>query len=178
MNITTQQIVSLSEEFGVDWKIVQAFLMTEGSGRGFSKDGKIKIQFEPHVFRKYTGITIVNKVDVQSKEYEAYEKAYKLDPDAAMLSTSWGIMQVMGYNHKSCGYDAVTKMVGEMKLAEFYQVKAGLTFIKNFPKLMDALKVKDWKTVARLYNGPDYASHQDPKLHYDYKLKHNYEKIA
>jgi hypothetical protein len=171
--ITTEQIKSIASEFGIDWKLIQAFILTESSGAGFSKDGKVKIQFEPHVFRRYTGITIENKVDVQSKEWEAYEKAYSIDSESAMLSTSWGLMQVMGFNYKICGYDSVGRMVGEMKISELYQVKAGIKYILHFPRLVAALKAKDWHTVARMYNGPKY---QEGKYHI--KFETNYNKIA
>ena len=41
-------------EFGFDEAVLRAFVEIESGGKGFDeKTGKLIIQFEPHVFKKY-----------------------------------------------------------------------------------------------------------------------------
>jgi len=155
----------LADEFGVELRALKAVLKVESSGSGFGKDGKVKIQFEPYHFRKYTDIRIDNGVEGQTVEYEAYFKAVEIDQKAAMLSTSWGLGQIMGFNHKAAGYSVVDNMVLSFNASEYYQLKGMLNFIKSNKKLYQALKDKDWATFARYYNGKYYK-----KFNYDTRL--------
>ena len=155
----------LADKFKIELRALKAVLKVESAGSGFSKDGRIKIQFEPYHFRKYTGIRISNGVKGQKIEYEAYFKAVKIDEESAMLSTSWGLGQIMGFNHKASGYSTVQEMVSTFNSSGYYQLEGMLNFIKSNRKLYQALKDKDWATFAYYYNGKYYK-----KWHYDEKL--------
>lgn len=159
----------LADEFGVELRALKAVLKVESSGSGFGKSGKVKIQFEPYHFRKYTNVRITNGVEGQTVEYKAYFKAVKIDQEAAMLSTSWGLGQIMGFNHKAAGYKVVDNMVLSFNASEYYQLKGMLNFIKSNKKLYQALKDKDWATFARYYNGKYYK-----KFNYDTRLAKAY----
>ena len=75
-------IIKVAKEFGYEDAALASFIETETGGKGFDKTtGKIIIQFEPAWFRKkapYTpsGAWSVNKVDVQSKEWIAFNDAF------------------------------------------------------------------------------------------------------
>lgn len=171
-SITEDQLISLADKFGIDIKCLKAVLKVEAAGHGFdSATGNIKIQFEPHHFKKRTGVDIQNKVDVQSKEWEAYDEAKKINWEAALLSTSWGIGQIMGFNHKLAGYETVSDMVSEFKESEFNQIKGMLTFIVN-SKLIQPLRDKNWAAFAKGYNGSGYKM-----FDYDTRLEEAYNSI-
>jgi hypothetical protein len=51
-------------------------------------------------------------------EYVRLEKAISLDREAALKSASWGIGQVMGFNHAIVGYDSVESMVADIVFDE------------------------------------------------------------
>lgn len=160
----------LADSFGIELRALKAVLKVESAGSGFSKKtGKIKIQFEPYHFRKYTGIRVANGVERQNAEYKAYFDAMEMDQEAAMLSTSWGLGQVMGFNHKAAGYKKVNDMVATFNSSEYYQLEGMLNFIKANRKLYQALKDKDWATFARYYNGKYYARYS-----YDTRLAEAY----
>lgn len=160
--ITEQQIRNLATENGIEYAALQAIIHVETPGNGFDqKTGKILIQFEPAWFKKKapyapSGNWSLNKVDVQSKEWPAYEDAYSKDPNAAMESTSWGMPQIMGFHWKLLGYSSVGEMVNDFKKGEFQQVAALCRFIRANPALLAALKYHDWHKVATLYNGAAY----------------------
>lgn len=159
----------LADRFGIELRALKAVLKVESSGSGFGKNGKVKIQFEPYHFKKYTGIRIQNGVENQKAEYEAYFKAVEIDLQSAMLSTSWGLGQIMGFNYKAAGYKLLDNMVLSFNASEYYQLKGMLNFIKSNKKLYKALKNKDWATFARYYNGKYYA-----RFKYDTRLAEAY----
>ncbi len=140
-----------------------AFIEVESGGRGFDeKTGKLILQYEPAVFSKATGILRStsnqykwdeNKVDVQSKEWEAFNEAFKINPEEAMKATSWGLPQIMGFNYKQAGYDSVNAMLDDYKKGELNQVVSLIKFIQNSPKLYKAVLEKDYEEIAAIYNG-------------------------
>lgn len=176
--ITEQEIRDIAETAWYEYAAVKAVIQVEGSGTGYDdKTGKIKIQFEPHWFRKYDeldgesvgGVWEQNKVETQPGEWVAFNNAFAGDPVAAMLATSWGIMQVMGFNHKAVGFDTVNEMVDFAKASEYNQVLLGVRFIQGNRHLDRAIREHDWKVFAYYYNGPKYAAGKyDIKLHNAY----------
>ncbi len=134
-----------------------AFIQVESGGKGFEKDGKLVIQFEPHLFRKRTGKIINNLVDIQSKEWLAFNEAFKIDKDAAMESTSIGLPQIMGFHWKRLGYESVGAMWDDFKVGIENQVLALVKFIETDKKLKMAMVGKDFEAIANIYNGADWA---------------------
>lgn len=186
MRITDQQIRNLAEQNGIEYAALQAILHVETPGSGFdSKTGKILIQFEPSWFKKKapyapSGSWSLNKVDVQSREWPAYDDAYAKNPNAAIESTSWGMPQIMGFHWKTLGYSSVRDMVDDFKKGEFQQVAALCKFIRVNPALFTALKAHDWNKVATIYNGAAYKEmairwKREP---YDISLRKAYEKYS
>jgi hypothetical protein len=172
--ITLKQIEGLAKEFGYEVAAIRAVMAVESGGHGFDeKTGKILIQFEPHIFKRYTKKTIVNGVEGQTKEWAAFNEAWAIDKEATMLSTSFGLPQVMGFNHKAAGYKTVGEMVDAFKLSEENQVRGMLNFIKSNKNLHKAIKEKDWRLFAFYYNGPNYQVNK-----YDAKLATAYAKYC
>ena len=141
---------------------LQAFIRVESGGKGFdSATGKLLIQFEPHYFKKRepyapSGAWSVNRVDVQKKEWEAFNNAFSIDKESAMESTSIGLPQIMGSHWKRLGYESVGAMWDDFKTGELAQVKALIKFIETDQRLYNAITSLDWPTVARIYNGAGY----------------------
>lgn len=160
MQVTRVQIEELVKPYGLTYAQIMALIRVETPGHGF-KDGKLLIQFEPAWFRKKepfapSGKWSVNKVDVQSKEWAAFNSAFSIDPKAAMESTSIGLPQIMGFNYAQCGYMSVGEMWDDFKKGEENQVHAMLRFIHKDSRLSSALKIQNWDKVASIYNGSGY----------------------
>lgn len=111
--------------------------------------------------------------------------AYRLDPDAALQSCSWGKFQIMGANHGLCGEPSLKKFVNKMCTSEVAQLGLLAGFIQNKPaawkdpknkalgreiSLWDAVKAKNWRVIAFYYNGRAYETNQ-----YHLKLERAYE---
>jgi hypothetical protein len=143
---------------------LQAFISVESGGRGFCPTtGKIMIQFEPHWFMRKSpyspsGKWSINKIERQSKEWEAFNSAFSHNPDAAMQSTSIGLPQIMGFHYARLGHQTVGDMWDDFKVGELNQVKALIKFIETDRRLLRALLEKDWHLVAYIYNGAGYAA--------------------
>jgi hypothetical protein len=177
--ITDAQLNQLAVQFGIPYRNAKAVFDIESSGNGFRKDGFPTILFEPHVFQRQTNGRFkashpnINRDSYDTSYYKAFpdakknfDLAFSLDPTAAMMSTSWGLGQIMGFNHKAAGFSTVAQMVEAFKKNEFEQAKGMFNFIKSNPTMFNAVKNNDWDTFARLYNGASYK-----KMGYDTKLK-------
>jgi len=151
----------VSKTFGFDPAVMLAFIEVETGGKGFNADGKIMIQFEPHWFKKKapyapSGKWSVNKVDVQSKEWIAFNDAFSKNRDAAMESTSIGLGQIMGFHWKRLGFKSVGEMWDFAKLSLEQQIWQIAKFIDTDSKLKFAIIDKDWLTIAKIYNGSGF----------------------
>lgn len=169
--ITDSQIHELAQKAGWDYAVLNAIISVESGGIGFASDtGKIIIQFEPVWFRKKapyapSGKWSVNGVERQSQEWTAFNDAFRINPDAAMESTSIGMMQVMGFHWKALGFDSVGAMWDYAKESEANQIDLAIRFCKNNSKLDLAIRNKDFPTIAYYYNGAGYK-----KYNYDSRL--------
>ena len=86
------------------------------------------------------------------------------------MATSWGKFQILGANHRACGFKTVQEYVDAMHVSEFEHLKALVNFLQH-TGIVNDLRQKNWKQVARKYNGPAYARNQ-----YDIKLERSYKK--
>lgn len=172
-----QVIKQEATRIGVEEEALLAFIEVESGGKGFV-NGKIIIQFEPSYFYNRTKVRIANKVDVQSKEWQAFDIACKIDADAAMESTSIGLGQVMGVHWERLGYKSVKDMWDDAKKSESRQIFQMAEFIRTDNRLLQALKIKDWHKVATYYNGAGYKklAIRLGRTPYDISMKEAYER--
>lgn len=164
---------------GYSYAALRAVIEVESGGKGFDETtGKIIIQFEPAWFRRkapYTpsGLWSLNKVERQAAEWKAFNDAFRHNPNAAMESTSIGLMQVMGFHYKTLGFKTVGAMWDFAKVSEANQLELAVQLIKLNGKMDAALKNKAWNVFAYYYNGEQYR-----KYKYDTRLKAAYEKYS
>ena len=180
-----QRIIELAKKSSFEPTVMLAFISVETGGKGFdATTGKVLIQFEPAHFRKKapfapSGNWSVNKVEVQSKEWIAFNEAFQIDANGAMESTSIGLGQIMGFHWKRLGYASVGAMWDDAKRGierQFYQIEQ---FIKTDAKLQSAIKAKDWNQIASIYNGSDYKALAEKigREPYDVSMQKAYEKF-
>lgn len=168
---------------GVSEREVWAVLTVETRGFGFFQDRRPQILFERHVFHQKTnGRYAAGNEDISkakpggyvggAAEYVRLEKAMGLDRRAALESASWGIGQVMGFNHEMAGFATPDDMVEAMVKDENAQLEGMAEFIKA-SALSGALRRQDWVAFARGYNGQDFKKNQ-----YDTRLAASYAKCG
>ena len=164
---------------------VKAVIKVESRGRGFNRNKQALLLFEGHIFwRELRRIGLEPSALVEGNEdiiyphsdykyynrpqYPRLEKAKAIDLVAGLKSASYGMFQIMGFNHKLAGFETVEEMVESLGQSEENQLEAFISFLKN-TACYDDLKAKDWVSFARHYNGSMYKKNQ-----YDVKLEKAY----
>ncbi len=172
--INDGDVESAATKLGCQVAAVRAVLDVESRG-GFLPDGRPKILFERHFFRRLTNKkydadypAISNKTpggySGGAAEYDRLAKAIKLNRDAALRSASWGAFQIMGDNCTLAGFGDVEDFVAAMVAGEAGQLMAFVGFVQS-AGLADELRRLDWAGFARGYNGANYVINR-----YDKKL--------
>ena len=187
MALSSSDIRNAAEQIGVEPCAVKAVVDVESGGDGFLPDGRVKILFEGHVFWKELQKRGINpellkmpnivypKWDKSqykggAQEHERLNAAALVNKEAALCSASWGLFQIMGFNHRLCGFSSVQDFVDAQKESEANQLNSFCQFMKN-EGLVLFLKGLDFAGFARRYNGPGYAQNQ-----YDVKMRKAYER--
>lgn len=189
--LTNEMIKDLANRLGIEPALLKAVQIVEAAGRdGFLSDGRPQILFEGHIMykefhKKFPDrdlaylckkffMVFYPKWD-KSKyfgglgEYKRLELAKEIDEECALKATSWGMFQIMGFNHNLCGCKDVFEFVHKVSESHEKQLELMYYFMNNSGCLKE-LKEKDWAGFAKKYNGPGYAQNA-----YDQKLRNAYE---
>lgn len=180
----------------LDPRVLQAILAIESGGRTHGENGKPIIRLEAHIFKTKLGNdglwaqhfrTDPNKpwllqewrshVDKpwtklhtgsQADEYAALSLALSLAQEAAYQSISMGAGQIMGFNHARIGYPSATAMFKAFQSAPV-QTIGFINFFLSDAKLVEAMRNKDWRRIAALYNGSGAIDTYAPLLQKAYE---------
>jgi hypothetical protein len=115
--------------------------------------GLLIIRFEPHVFREKAGQSIPWTRNGQKAEWDNFDRAYEANPEAALLSCSYGLPQLMGFNWRVTRHRTVREMVLAFQNSCIEQVRGFFDFVET-NTLMGFIQHEDWRSFARHYNGP------------------------
>lgn len=199
--LTEADFIAAANELQCNIAAVKAVTAVESSGSGFDSTGRVRILFEGHIFHKYTkgrysegvihtpGISYPKWTtayytrgtpDERNKgEWARLERAITLDRKAALYSASYGMFQIMGFNHALCGFINVDDFVDAMRSGAAAHLKAFVEYVQHVG-LDDELRnfggSSPWlhgeAAFARKYNGPGYQ-----KNRYDEKLAAAFQKF-
>lgn len=161
--LTATDFNATVQNLDADAAAVWSILQVESGKAGYLSDRRPQILFERAQFHTRTkGAFDTTHPGISAStwggytggvgEYTRLGEAYDLDADAALESASWGIGQVMGFNHQPAGYKSVTDFVNDMCVSEALQLKAFENFL-TASGIAPFLRVHDWHTVALRYNG-------------------------
>lgn len=171
---------------------LRAVAEVESRGSGFlpEPDRRPVILFEAHIFHRQTGGRFLAARDRRGValsvprwdrtlygregvwQWDRYEDAAKLDPEAAAAACSWGAFQILGTNARSLGYASAAAFAREMHRGADAHLDALVAFIRA-NGLADELRRRDWQGFAVRYNGPRFRENR-----YDEKLARAYERWA
>jgi hypothetical protein len=155
-----------------------------GPHGGFNDDGTPVILFERHKFERHTGgrfhgarmpsgkaewnlisWTVWGGYGPTSVQHEKLAFAATLDRDAALKSASWGLFQILGENHAAAGFPDLQGFINAMYRDVDGHLRALVMFIRSNPKLLYAIRARDWPVVAYNYNGPKFRENRwDTKM--------------
>lgn len=186
--LTSAELLAAANKLGVDVATIRAVLEVETAGAGFDAKKRLKLLFEPHIFYKQLGPGPKGEDAVKKglaypragtrpypplyKRYDQISAAIDIDETAALNSASWGLPQIMGFNHEAAGFQSAKSMVTSMLEGEDQQLEAFANLLSDW-KLDETLRNRNWRTFALKYNGPNAL-----KNGYDKKLETAYEKFS
>ena len=188
-----EDFTQVAELLGCEPAALKAVQQVETGGRGgFFSPGRPAILFEGHIVwtqLKKRGSNPEDYVKGNENilypkwekghykggigEYDRLEQARKINREAADVSASWGMFQIMGFNYAACGEESIESFVRSMCESEFKQLLLTANFIKKNSQMLQALQARDWAVFAKCYNGPAYAQNR-----YDVKLEAAYQKYS
>ncbi|MCL2219785.1 MAG: N-acetylmuramidase family protein [Chitinispirillia bacterium] len=156
--------------------MLKAIGKKESRGTGFHKSGHAIILFERHKMYKHlkakncsaaelnklteTYPNIVNKESggYNVSSYEKLKTAREIDYDCAVKSCSWGCFQVMG-EYYGWLYSSPAELDLAMCSCELQQFNYFVAYLeKSSAQMIPALKNRDWKKIATLYNGSGWVT--------------------
>lgn len=182
-SVTSEDYEWAAEFLGCESKALKALVQVETGGKsGFDAPHKPQILFEGHVFWKSLS-TLGFDPEVYAsrypsicykswtkkyylgglKEWERFDIASVISWDAAVMSTSFGLFQILGQNWKTCGASSLKDFYEGMVRDQLQQFVFGVQFLRS-SGIHSALAKKDWKEVARLYNGSGQVDEYSKKL--------------
>ncbi len=180
--LTREAIDAAAQRLGVDAACVRAVAEVEASGDGFLPDGRPKILFEGHHFSKRTGGAFDKShpkisyprwtrrfyLGDEREHDERLAIARTLNEEAALLATSWGAFQIMGFNFRAAGFGDVRAFVDAMHESADAHLAAFVAFIES-EGLAIYLRRGDWVAFTARYNGPGQVQVYAPRLERAYR---------
>ncbi|HXG94155.1 MAG TPA: N-acetylmuramidase family protein [Blastocatellia bacterium] len=183
MELSEQDFIEAASEINCERAVIKAIVEIESRGSGFLADRRPVILFEGHWFSRYTNHVYDRthpKISYPkwtkkfylggAREYERFNEALALNRRAALMSTSYGLFQIMGFNFALCGFADVESFYAAMCRSERDQLRAFVNLIKS-TRLDDELREKRWAAFAYQYNGESYRVNR-----YDERLAAAYRK--
>jgi len=172
-------LVLAARRLDVELAALEAVVDVESRGSGFLPDGRPVILFEGHRFWDELTKRGVDPDPIAAQghgdvlypswtkqhyvggagEYQRLAEAEGIAltvcrgrASAALCSASWGMFQIMGFNHRACGFASVEDFVDAMKRHERDHLAAFCAFVRE-EGILPYLQEKDWRGFARRYNG-------------------------
>ncbi len=168
-------ISRVAESLSLSPREVWAVATVESHGYGFiAGDDRPALLFEAHQFHKLTnGEWDASHPNISSPiwdaslygvagahQYDRLAEAMALDRDAALMSATWGMFQILGSNYHLVGFPDIDSFVAAMCSSEAAHLKAFAAYCVG-RDLTRYLAAHDWENFKLGYNGPgpdDYAA--------------------
>jgi peptidoglycan hydrolase-like protein with peptidoglycan-binding domain len=187
-------VARVAEKVGCEPAVIDAIIHTETNEIAFDPSGRLVIRPEAAKLAVCPLLSVADKAKAAKLGLTKQPKliGYEYDPikagnsawswvdrvahefgeEAAYWSTSFGSPQIMGFNFTMCKFASPIAMVRAFADEEDAQLMAMGDFLIS-SGLKDACRNRNWKAIARLYNGPAYA-----KNAYDQKLEQFYNESS
>jgi hypothetical protein len=182
----------IARRHGIEEAALRAVNAVEARSSGFYSSGAVVCLYEPHIAYRLTSGAMRGRLVKAGIAYQKWgthpypaSSFPRIDrcaeiagAEIAAQATSWGLGQIMGFNHKAAGHDTAFGMVEAFAESEANQLEGMACFIKSNVTMAAALARHDWATFARLYNGPGYDDAPGRQNDYDTRLAAAYGRVA
>jgi len=176
--LKTGDVGRAAKQTGIETAVLLAFLEVEANGRGFDNSNRPKMLFEPHIFWRNLNTAMRStasklglayarwKRNYPSESYTRLSKAIEIHENAAFLSASYGLGQIMGFNHTAAGHRSAKEMFETAQQGEFEQLTQLVTLMKSWGMARmlqpgrDYSNPDNWRKAVSKYNGKGYEKNQ------------------
>lgn len=160
--LTAVDYSNMGEALGVAPTGPRAIAIIEAAEKALTPEGNPVVRFEAEHWKKRRIASRLgqsfdkarNSTDLDER-WAQFEAMYRVDPVAAVKSHSFGWCQIMGFNHRLAGFETTDAFLQAMRSTEG-QCKAFVSFVRNSPQLLKAMRDNDPDGVGRHYNGKNY----------------------
>lgn len=146
-------IYRLAQAYRLPVETALAVFSVESNQAYDPRTGLVIIRFEPHIFRRQAGPEVAFSRGGQQAEWRNLARAFALNANAALMSTSYGLPQLMGFNWRVTRYPSVQAMVLAFQDSCEAQVAGFFNFVEQNGLVRYILNA-DWRGFTRRYNGP------------------------
>jgi hypothetical protein len=146
-------IANQAQEYDIPLSTALAVFKVESGSAYDPETGLVIVRFEPHIFLRKSGHQVNIRRDGQRAEWDAIQKAYAINADAALASVSYGLPQIMGFNAGPIGYANAEALLLAFQDSCEAQVQGFFRFLAA-NDLLKSVREQDWQTFTRRYNGP------------------------
>lgn len=192
--LTEEDYTRAAKKTGLEINVIKTVTAVEALQFGFYSNGLPITLFERHIFYqqlcKYRDDEFANKIAARypdicnpstggyvggKGELQRLERARSIDEDCALLSASYGLFQIMGFNYRQAGHKSVNDYFESVSVSEDNQLDAFMNYLllDKDKSLLGSLKRKDFTSFAKEYNGPGYK-----KNSYDEKMAKVYQGLS
>lgn len=141
---------------------LRAFAVVESDEKAFTVGGKPVVRFEPAHWKKRRIASKAsmafdaakNSLDLD-KRWAQFEAMRQVNEIAAILSHSFGLFQIMGFNHERCLCASPAVFLKEQETVTG-QFKLFQRFLLSNPPLLAAIRKARADQVGLHMNGPQY----------------------
>jgi hypothetical protein len=166
--ITPELVAAAATGLAVGPAKLWAVIDVESNGRGFRPDKLVTMRREAHIARSKYGF---HSIGGDPNSYDLFMQDLERNEDATLLSASYGMFQIMGFNHGACRVGSVRLFVELMRASEASQLNLFCQYVRSSynGRTLEALRNGDWAQFASDYNGTGYRANA-----YDEKLAERY----
>lgn len=177
--LSSGDVGKAAKQVGFETAVLLAFLEVEASGRGFDNRLRPKMLFEPHIFwRNLSGKLRSTAAalglayarwkpgNYPRESYTRLAKAIDIAEEPAFLSASYGLGQIMGFNHKAAGHNSAKDLFETAQQGEYEQLVQLVTLMKSWGMAEmlrpgpDYSNPENWRKAVSKYNGKGYAKNR------------------
>lgn len=162
VKLTPADYSRIGDALEISPQAARAISIIESAEKGLTPTGKPIVRFEAAHWKKYRIASRLgqsfdkakNSKDLDER-WQQFEAMYRVDPVAAVKSHSFGWPQIMGFNHRNAGFETTDAFLNAMMTVDG-QSKAFISFVRNSPSLLKAMRRGDADGVGLNYNGRNY----------------------
>lgn len=153
-------------QYHLDWRILAAILMKESNQQGYDDKGNLKKRLEKSILAGFRDVLLnIKQRHPQLPGLKAnWIRAHNVD-EIVMMSTSWGIAQIMGWQYPLLNYEIIDDMIDAWQSSEEIQIRDFCLFCVRYNngKFLDALEKQNFQSIAVQYNGRGFAQNNYDK---------------